>query len=88
MKKRYEKALTPAELAALPDSEIDYSDIAETGEEFWKTASVRWPDERGKTPVSLRLDAEVLDWFRAQGKGYQTRINAVLRSFYEAHRRP
>lgn len=86
MKKRYDKALTPAELAAMPDSEIDYNDIPETTEEFWKNAVVVWPDGRSKAPVNLRLDADVLAWFRGQGKGYQTRMNAVLRSFYEAHR--
>lgn len=85
MKKRYDKELTPAELAALPDEEIDYSDIAELGEDFWKKARVHMPD-RAKTPVHVRLDADVVEWFKAQGKGYQTRINAVLRSFYEAHR--
>lgn len=88
MKQRYKKELSLDELAALPDSEIDTSDIPELGEEFWKKATVRWPDESRKTPVNLRLDADVLEWFRAQGKGYQTRINAVLRTFYEAHRRP
>jgi uncharacterized protein (DUF4415 family) len=40
----------------------------------------------GKLQLTLRLDAKVLDWFKAQGKGYQTRINAVLRSYVEAHR--
>jgi len=39
-----------------------------------------------KRDVHIRLDADVLDWFRAQGKGYQTRINAVLRAFVEARR--
>jgi uncharacterized protein (DUF4415 family) len=39
----------------------------------------------GKDVVTLRLDRDVLDWFRAHGKGYQTRINQVLRAFYEAH---
>jgi uncharacterized protein (DUF4415 family) len=34
----------------------------------------------------MRLDADVVEWFRAQGRGYHTRMNAVLRSFYEAHR--
>ena len=37
-----------------------------------------------KEAISLRLDAEVLDWFRARGPGYQTRINAVLRAYMEA----
>jgi uncharacterized protein (DUF4415 family) len=39
-----------------------------------------------KASVSLRIDADVLDWFKAQGSGYQTRINAVLRAFREAAR--
>ena len=42
----------------------------------------------GKDVVTLRLDRDVLDWFRAQGQGYQTRINQVLRAFYEARRNP
>jgi uncharacterized protein (DUF4415 family) len=37
-----------------------------------------------KAAISLRLDAEVLDWFKARGRGYQTRINAVLRAYMEA----
>jgi len=42
----------------------------------------------GKRVVTLRLDRDVLEWFRAQGQGYQTRINQVLRAFYEARRNP
>lgn len=42
------------------------------------------PSAPGKAAISLRLDADVLDWFRAQGAGYQTRINAVLRAYMEA----
>ena len=38
----------------------------------------------GKTSISLRVDAEVLEWFKAQGPGYQTRINAVLKAFKDA----
>ncbi|MGH8558286.1 MAG: BrnA antitoxin family protein [Methylococcales bacterium] len=52
------------------------------GEEFWSKAKIVMP--RAKKAVSLRLDADVLDWFKAQGPGYLTRINAVLRSFVEA----
>jgi uncharacterized protein (DUF4415 family) len=40
-----------------------------------------------KLPLTVRLDEDVLLWFRAQGKGYQTRINAVLRSYMQAHKR-
>jgi uncharacterized protein (DUF4415 family) len=42
------------------------------------------PSAPRKAAISLRLDAEVLDWFKAQGSGYQTRINAVLRAYVEA----
>ena len=37
-----------------------------------------------KTSISLRIDADVLEWFKAQGAGYQARMNAVLRAFKEA----
>jgi uncharacterized protein (DUF4415 family) len=50
---------------------------------FWKRARPLVP---AKKPVNLRVDEDVLDWFRAQGKGHLTRMNAVLRSYYEAHR--
>ena len=51
----------------------------------WLTAEL--PTPRRKGHLTLRIDAEVLDWFRAQGKGYQTRINAILRRYYEQHTR-
>jgi uncharacterized protein (DUF4415 family) len=66
-------------LAARPDSEIDFSDIPELTDEQWKTA------ERGhfyrpvKRQITARLDADVLEWLKSQGKGYQSRINAILR---------
>ena len=40
-----------------------------------------------KTLLSLRIDADVIEWFRAQGKGYQSRMNALLRAYMEAHRK-
>ena len=85
--RRYDRPLTPDEMRIVPDSDIDFSDIPEADAAFWKSAKVRLPDTP-KTHTNLRLDADMLEWFRAQGKGYQTRINAVLRSFYEAHRQP
>ena len=45
------------------------------------------PMPRRKAHASLRIDADVLDWFRAQGRGYQTKINAILRSYFEQHTR-
>ena len=70
-------------LKELPDSEIDFSDVPELNKSFFKRAKVRMP--KRKQSVSLRLDPNVLDWFKDQGRGYQTRMNAVLRAYVEAH---
>jgi uncharacterized protein (DUF4415 family) len=69
-----------AKLAARPDSTIDFSDIPELTEKFWRSA-VRNPFYRPiKQQLTLRLDADVIAWLRKQGKGYQTRANALLRA--------
>jgi len=57
-------------------------DVHPTDEEFWKDAKVVWPTR--KTIVTMRLDADLLAWFRQQ-RGYQTRINAILRAYMKAH---
>jgi uncharacterized protein (DUF4415 family) len=68
-----------AKLAAQPDSMIDLSEIPEATDEFWQRA-VRNPFYRPvKKQITLRLDADVIAWLRKQGKGYQTRANALLR---------
>ena len=85
MKKRYDKALTAEELAAMPDEDINTDDIPELGDEFWENARVRYPAE-GKERLTVRFDEDMVQWFRSQGRGYQTKMNAVLRSFYEAHK--
>jgi len=51
----------------------------------WATTELPLP--RRKAHTTMRLDADVLDWFRAQGKGYQTRINAILRKYFEQQTR-
>jgi uncharacterized protein (DUF4415 family) len=51
---------------------------------FWKNAKVVNP--RGKTSAHLRLDSDVFAWFKAQGKGHLTLMNAVLRSYVDAHK--
>jgi uncharacterized protein (DUF4415 family) len=56
----------------------------ELDEDFWRNARVVMPP--GKKSVHLRVDADVLAWFRAHGRGYLTRMNAVLRSYMEAHK--
>jgi len=63
------------------DKKIDFSDIPETTSEFWAGAEIRKPVE--KTAISIRIDNDILDFFRKQGKGYQSKINAVLRSYKE-----
>lgn len=69
----------PARLANRPDSEIDFSDIPPLKDSFWKNA-VRNPFYRPvKRQLTVRLDADVVAWLRRQGKGYQTRLNKVLR---------
>lgn len=78
-----------ARVKATKDSEIDFSDSPELTPEAFARAVV----SKGLRPVmakaqlTLRLDADVLDWFRAQGSGYQTRINALLRAYRDAHRK-
>lgn len=66
-------------LAAMPDSEIDYSDIPQSKPEEWKDAAIGKFYRPIKQQMTLRIDADVIDWLKRQGKGYQTRINALLR---------
>ena len=79
MKKPYTRPLTTEELVALDDSDIDYSDIPKLGEEFWKNAVLVMPEKTEQ--ITLRVKASVLEAYKATGKGYQTRMNAVLESF-------
>lgn len=72
-------------LEKMSDEQIDTSEVAERDEEFFRKAQVHLP--AGKQLISLRLDRDVLDWFKRQGKGYQTKINAVLRAYIRAHAR-
>ena len=66
-------------LQAMPDSEIDYSDIPPAKPEEWRGAVVGKFYRPIKQQLTLRIDADVLDWFKKQGRGYQTRINDLLR---------
>jgi uncharacterized protein (DUF4415 family) len=66
-------------LAEKQDSEIDCGDIPELDEKFWQNA-VRNPFYRPtKKSTTVRIDSDVLAWYKRQGKGYQTKINATLR---------
>jgi uncharacterized protein (DUF4415 family) len=75
-----------AALAARPDSQIDYSDIPK------QTAAVKWSrpgalvSGENKQQITLRLDAEIVSFFKETGERYQSRINAVLREYVRAQR--
>ena len=75
-----------AEVKAIPDDEIDTSDIPEMDEKFFATAKLVMPPGASKKAVSMRVDEDVFDWFKAQGKGHLSRMNAVLRAYMLAHR--
>jgi len=63
----------------------DAPEAESLGEDFWKQARVVIP--RGKTSVHLRLDSDIVEWFKTHGKGHQTRMDAVLRAYVDAHKR-
>jgi uncharacterized protein (DUF4415 family) len=65
------------------DEDIDYSDIPRQGADFFKNA-ILWPGP--KEQITLRIDPDVLKFFRKHGRGYQTTINAVLRKYMEARK--
>ncbi len=68
-----------AQLAALPDGSIDSSDVPELTDDAW-SAGARGRFYRPlKQQITARVDADVLDWLKSQGKGYQGRLNAILR---------
>ena len=71
-------------LNSMSDSEINYSDIPELNESFFQNGKLRMP--KTKPRISIRLDPDVLEWFKSHGVGYQTRINAVLRMYMEARK--
>lgn len=67
---------------AIKEEEIDTSDIPSLGKDFFRKAELKLPP--GKERITIWLDQDVLEFIRAQGKGYQTRINAILRLWFEA----
>jgi uncharacterized protein (DUF4415 family) len=71
-------------LRAMRDDAIDCSDIPEIKPDLLKTMVVRMPER--KTSLSLRLDPVVVEWFRKQGPGYQTRMNAVLKAYVDTQK--
>ncbi|SEG07261.1 BrnA antitoxin family protein [Nitrosomonas ureae] len=72
------------EIKAIKDEDIDCCDIPELDKTFWKNAVLVHPEKKER--LTVRFDADMVEWFKNQGKGYQTKMNTVLRSFYEAHK--
>jgi len=70
---------------AMSDEDIDTSDSPPLDDEFFANAQIRMP--KPKQTITIRLDADILSWFKAQGDGYQTRMNAVLRTYMEAKKK-
>jgi uncharacterized protein (DUF4415 family) len=66
------------------DEDIDLSEVGELGDEFFRKARLRLPQP--KQQISIRLDQDVLAYFKSLGHNYQTKINAVLRKFVEDHK--
>lgn len=76
-----------ARIDRMSDADIDYSDIPALDKTFLKKATTAWPPP--KLQLTIRLDADVVDWLKGHGKGYQTRINRILRVVMESQpRRP
>jgi uncharacterized protein (DUF4415 family) len=69
-------------LRAMRGSEIDFSDIPKLDKSFWATAKLTLPERKDR--LTIRVDRDVVRWLKKHGKGYQTRINAILRSYMEA----
>ena len=71
----------------MKDEDIDFSDLPEIPPEKFARAVVRkgLQPVAHKAQITLRIDADVLEWFRSRGAGYQSRMNAVLRAYKQAH---
>ena len=80
---RREKGATDFKrLRAMRDADIDFSEIPKLGKSFWKAARLAMPEPKDR--LTIRVDHDVVQWLKKHGRGYQTRINAILRSYMEA----
>lgn len=83
---RYKKSMKDetdwTRINAMTDEDIDCSDNPATDETFWATAKLVMPEP--KVSLGVRFDRNVVDWFKKQGPGYQTRMNAVLKTYIQA----
>ena len=82
--KRYDRKISVNDLATRSEEQVSSSDSSELKQKFWDNLEVFEPRE--KKPVSLRIDEDILEFFKKDGPGYQSRINAVLKAYVEAMR--
>jgi uncharacterized protein (DUF4415 family) len=76
-----------ARLDAVQEKNIDYSDIPELDDDFFRRAGLASKFRNSKTRVTIRLDSDVLNWLKSMGEeGYQTRANLILRAAMEHHK--
>lgn len=73
-----------AKIKAMKDGDIDFSDVPELDDDFFAEAAL-WPGK--KKQITIRLDPDVVDFFKTKGRGYQSSINAALRRYMEAQQR-
>jgi len=87
---RYKKGMKDdtdwARIAAMTDDDIDYSDCPPLGEDFWKNAKLIMPEPKASVSVGVCFDRAIINWFKKQGPGYQSRMNAVLKTYVEAQK--
>ena len=70
----------------MKDEDIDFSDIPELDDTFFKNAKVMLP--KPKVPITLRVDSDVLEWYKSKGGKYQTLMHAVLKEYAKAAQMP
>ena len=80
--RKHDKPLTPRQIAFAEDQDMDFSDIPELDDDYWRNAELVEPDRTEL--VTLRVKRSVLACFGAPGKGYQSRMNRVLESYVRA----
>jgi uncharacterized protein (DUF4415 family) len=88
MRRRGETYTNWARVDVMTEEELEASiDWEEEGRPDWSTVMPGFPDlSQAKQQITVRLDKDVLDWFKSQGRGYQTRMNAVLRHWMNTHK--
>jgi uncharacterized protein (DUF4415 family) len=86
--KKLKSQTDSARVDALRDEDIDLSDVPEVTPEMWARAVVKRGGvavKPAKPQITIRIDADVLEWFRARGRGYQSEMSALLRAYMEEH---